>query len=32
MTPATLSGLDLLATAVVLVDQELAVRYMNPAA
>ena len=32
MTPAALSGLDLLATAVVLVDGGLAVRYMNPAA
>src|SRR5687768_1704075 len=32
MTPAALSGLDPLATAVVLVDAELAVRYMNPAA
>ena len=32
MTPAALSGLDLLATAVVLVDAGLAVRYMNPAA
>jgi two-component system, NtrC family, nitrogen regulation sensor histidine kinase GlnL len=32
MTPAILSGLDLLATAVVLVDQGLAVRYMNAAA
>jgi two-component system, NtrC family, nitrogen regulation sensor histidine kinase GlnL len=32
MTPAALSGLDALATAVVLVDAELAVRYMNPAA
>jgi two-component system nitrogen regulation sensor histidine kinase GlnL len=32
MTPAALSGLDALATAVVLVDAGLAVRYMNPAA
>jgi two-component system nitrogen regulation sensor histidine kinase GlnL len=32
MTPAALSGLDLLATAVVLVDGRLAVHYMNPAA
>jgi two-component system nitrogen regulation sensor histidine kinase GlnL len=32
MTPAALSGLDLLATAVVLVDEALAVRYLNPAA
>lgn len=32
MTPAALSGLDLLATAVVLVDAGLAVRYLNPAA
>ena len=32
MTPRALSGLDLLATAVVLVDAELAVHYMNPAA
>ena len=32
MTPRALSGLDLLATAVVLVDGQLAVRYMNPAA
>jgi two-component system nitrogen regulation sensor histidine kinase GlnL len=32
MTPAALSGLDALATAVVLVDAALAVRYMNPAA
>ena len=32
MTPRALSGLDLLATAVVLVDAKLAVRYMNPAA
>jgi two-component system, NtrC family, nitrogen regulation sensor histidine kinase GlnL len=32
MTPPTLSGLDLLATAVVLVDSGLAVRYMNAAA
>jgi len=32
MTPAALSGLDLLATAVVVVDAGLAVRYMNPAA
>jgi len=32
MTSAALSGLDLLATAVVLVDAELNVRYMNPAA
>lgn len=32
MTPEALSGLDLLATAVMLVDESLAVRYMNPAA
>ena len=32
MTSPALSGLDLLATAVVLVDAELNVRYMNPAA
>jgi two-component system, NtrC family, nitrogen regulation sensor histidine kinase GlnL len=32
MTPAALSGLDPLATAVVLVDAGLVVRYMNPAA
>ncbi len=32
MTPPALRGLDLLATAVVLVDAELSVRYMNPAA
>ena len=32
MTAAALSGLDLLPTAVVLVDVRLAVRYMNPAA
>ncbi|HKA45066.1 MAG TPA: nitrogen regulation protein NR(II) [Burkholderiales bacterium] len=32
MTPRALSGLDLLATAVVLVDAELSVHYMNPAA
>lgn len=32
MTPAALSGLDLLATAVVLVDERLCVSYMNPAA
>jgi two-component system nitrogen regulation sensor histidine kinase GlnL len=32
MTPAALSGLDLLATAVVLVDAGLSVHYMNPAA
>ena len=32
MTPAALSGLDLLATAVVLVDTGLTVHYMNPAA
>ncbi len=32
MTPAALSGLDLLATAVVLVDEGLQVRYLNPAA
>jgi|SRR5687768_9454391 len=32
MTSRALSGLDLLATAVVLVDEKLAVRYMNPAA
>ncbi|MGH8649616.1 MAG: PAS domain-containing protein, partial [Burkholderiales bacterium] len=32
MTSPALPGLDLLATAVVLVDAELTVRYMNPAA
>ena len=32
MTPAALSGLDLLATAVVVVDAGLIVRYMNPSA
>ena len=32
MTPAALTGLDPLATAVVLVNAELSVRYMNPAA
>ncbi len=32
MTPAALSGLDLLAAAVMLVDENLAVHYMNPAA
>jgi two-component system nitrogen regulation sensor histidine kinase GlnL len=32
MTPRLLHGLDLLATAVVLVDDELVVHYMNPAA
>jgi two-component system nitrogen regulation sensor histidine kinase GlnL len=32
MTPAALSGLDQLATAVVVVDAALAVRYMNPSA
>jgi two-component system nitrogen regulation sensor histidine kinase GlnL len=32
MTSPALSGLDLLATAVVLVDTEISVRYMNPAA
>jgi len=32
MTPVALSGLDLLATAVVVVDARLAVRYMNPSA
>jgi two-component system, NtrC family, nitrogen regulation sensor histidine kinase GlnL len=32
MTPAALSGLDLLATAVVLVDAGFSVHYMNPAA
>src|SRR5678815_5178411 len=32
MTPAALSGLDLLATAVVVVNSGLAVRYMNPSA
>lgn len=32
MNPAALSGIDLLATAVVLVDRQLNVRYMNPAA
>src|SRR5688572_26117134 len=32
MTPTALSGLDLLATAVVLVDGRLCVHYMNPAA
>jgi two-component system nitrogen regulation sensor histidine kinase GlnL len=31
MSPAALSGLDLLATAVVLVDAGLTVRYVNPA-
>src|SRR5688572_3398077 len=32
MTPAALTGLDLLATAVVVVNSGLAVRYMNPSA
>ncbi|MDH5535033.1 MAG: nitrogen regulation protein NR(II) [Betaproteobacteria bacterium] len=32
MTPAALSGLDLLATAVMLVESDLTVRYVNPAA
>lgn len=32
MTPAALSGLDLLATAVIVVNAGLAVRYMNPSA
>ncbi len=32
MTPAATSGLDLLATAVVMVDAGLAVHYMNPSA
>src|SRR5687767_15640259 len=32
MTPAALSGLDLLATAVVVVNPGLMVRYMNPSA
>ncbi|MEK7230951.1 MAG: nitrogen regulation protein NR(II) [Pseudomonadota bacterium] len=32
MAAATLAGLDLLATAIVLVDRELTVRYANPAA
>lgn len=32
MTPAALSGLDLLAAAVMLVDENLVVHYMNPAA
>jgi two-component system nitrogen regulation sensor histidine kinase GlnL len=32
MTPAALSGLELLATAVVVVNAGLAVRYMNPSA
>ena len=32
MTPEAFCGLDLLATAVMLVDEKLAVRYMNPAA
>ncbi len=32
MTPAALSGLDLLATAVILVDHDDVLRYMNPAA
>lgn len=32
MTPAVLSGLDLLATAVMVVDARLAIHYMNPAA
>jgi len=32
MTPSPLSGLDSLATAVVIVDAGLAVRYMNPSA
>ena len=32
MTPAAFPGLDLLATAVVLLDRELHVKYVNPAA
>ena len=32
MTPAAFSGLDLLATAVVVLDSELKVQYVNPAA
>src|SRR5919106_4155516 len=32
MAPSTFSGLDLLATAVILVDEAAFVRYMNPAA
>ncbi len=32
MNPAALNGLDLLATAVVVVDDNQAVLYMNPAA
>ena len=32
MTPAALSGLDLLATAVILVDNSDVLRHMNPAA
>jgi hypothetical protein len=32
MTPEARSGLDLLATAVMLVDGKLIVQYMNPAA
>jgi two-component system nitrogen regulation sensor histidine kinase GlnL len=32
MTPQSLSGLDLLAAAVMLVDDELKLRYLNPAA
>jgi len=32
MTPAAFPGLDLLATAVVLLDKELLVKYVNPAA
>ncbi len=32
MTPEARSGLDLLATAVMLVDEKLAMQYMNPAA
>lgn len=32
MTPAAFPGLDLLATAVVLLDRELLVKYVNPAA
>jgi two-component system, NtrC family, nitrogen regulation sensor histidine kinase GlnL len=32
MAAATFAGLDLLATAVVILDDELVVRYANPAA
>src|SRR5258705_12285236 len=32
MAVAALAGLDLLATAIILIDQELTVRYANPAA